>query len=145
MPRTGSCLCGAVTFTVTSEIDHAGACHCSMCRKFSGGMYIGIAIPPDGITFEGAENITKFTSSEWAERGFCSTCGSSVFYRVTALGPYHGTYHIGMGALDDPSGINVTEELFTDLKPKGYALEGDIKGMTEAEVMAMFASIAEEK
>lgn len=144
MSRTGSCLCGAVTYKVTNEITHAGACHCGMCRKFSGGIYIGIAIPPDGIEIDGAENITVFTSSEWAERGFCSTCGSSVFYRVTAPGPYHGTYHIGMGGLDDATGIEVTEELFTDLRPKGYALAGDIKGMTEAEVLAMFASMGDD-
>ena len=139
MSHSGSCLCGAVTFSVNSTLTEAGACHCGMCRKWSGGIYIGIRVAPDDITFEGAEHVTVFPSSEWAERGFCGKCGSSLYYRVTAPGPYHGTYHIGMGALNDTSGITVTEEIFTDLRPKGYAFAGDLKGMTEAEVMAMFA------
>ncbi len=143
MPKTGSCLCGAVKYTVTSEITHAGACHCAMCRKWSGGIYLGIAVPGDGMDIDGAENVTTFASSEWAERGFCGKCGSSLYYRVTAPGPYQGTYHIGMGSLDDTTGVTVTEEIFTDLKPKGYAFDGNLKGMTEAEVMAMFAQASE--
>ena len=139
MSKTGSCLCGAVKYTVSSDIAEAGACHCGMCRKWSGGVYIGIQVAPGDITFEGADNITKFASSAWAERGFCSTCGSSLFYRVTAPGPHEGTYHIGMGALDDTSGVTMTQEIFTDIKPKGYSFDGDLQGMTEAEVMAMFA------
>ena len=140
MSKSGSCLCGAVKYTLKSEISEAGACHCGMCRKWSGGIYIGIQVAPEDISFEGAENITKFTSSDWAERGFCSTCGSSLFYRVTAPGPHEGTYHIGMGALDDTNGVTVTQEIFTDIKPEGYAFSGDLQGMTEAEVMAMFAA-----
>lgn len=139
MPKTGSCLCGAVKYTVTSDITQAGACHCGTCRKWSGGVYIGIQVSPDDISFEGAENITVFPSSDWAERGFCSTCGSSLYYRVTAPGPHQGTFHIGMGALDDPSGVTLTEEIFTDAKPKGYAFAGELKGMTGAEVFAMFS------
>lgn len=143
MPKTGSCLCGAVKYTVNTEITHAGACHCGMCRKWSGGIYIGIAVPGDGMDIEGSENVTTFASSEWAERGFCGKCGSSLYYRVTAPGPYQGTYHIGMGTLDNTDGVTVTEEIFTDLKPEGYAFDGDLKGMTEAEVMAMFAQAGE--
>lgn len=143
MPRTGSCLCGAVSFTVKSDISQAGACHCGMCRKWSGGIYIGIQVAPDDIEFHGVENITEFASSDWAERGFCNICGSALFYRVTAPGPHEGTYHIGMGGLDDTRGIHLTEEIFSDLKPDGYAFSGDLKRMTEAQVLAMFAQLSE--
>ncbi len=139
MSNSGSCLCGAVKYTVTSLPSSAGACHCGTCRKWSGGIYIGVQVAPDDICFEGAENITRFKSSDWAERGFCGICGSSLFYRVTAPGPHEGTYHIGMGTLDDPGGLRVTEEIFTDAKPKGYAFAGDLKGMTGAEVFALFS------
>ena len=139
MSKTGSCLCGAVKYTVKSDVSQAGACHCEMCRKWSGGIYIGIRVAPEDIDIKGTENITVFSSSEWAERGFCSTCGSSLYYRVTAPGPHHGTYHVGMGALDDTTGVTLTEEIFTDVKPRGYAFSGDIKGMTGAEVFAMFS------
>ena len=61
-----------------------------MCRKFSGGVFLGLEVQPDDITFSGEDKLTVYKSSDWAERGFCSVCGSSVFYRVTAEGPMKG-------------------------------------------------------
>ena len=138
MSKTGSCLCGAVKYTVTSDITEAGACHCGMCRKWSGGINIAVEAKPDQVTFEGADNITTYASSEWGERCFCSTCGSSLYFRITMPGPHHGTYFFGMGTIDDPSGVTVTQEIFTDKKPAGYAFAGELEGMTEAEFMAMY-------
>lgn len=137
--RTGGCLCGAVTFEITSEVAETGACHCAMCRKWSGGIYLGVRVGAQDVTFDGAGNISIFASSPWAERAFCKTCGSSLYYRVTAPGPHHGEYHIGFGTLDDPSGMSLTEEIFIDRKPGAYAFSGKRPVMTEAEVMAMFA------
>ena len=139
MTHTGQCLCGAVKYTVTAELKETGACHCSMCRRWSGGVYLGLEVAPDAIAFEGAENITTFASSEWAERAFCGKCGSNLYYRVTAPGPHSGTYHIGLGTLDQPNGIPLTGEIFIDEKPDGYAFAGDTHKMTGAEVFAQFA------
>ena len=141
MSHTGSCVCGAVKFTITTPVTETGACHCSMCRKWSGGVYLAVAVPPDGMEIEGEENLTVYTSSPWAERAFCKICGGNVFYRVTAPGPMQGDMHVGLGALDDANGIALTGELFIDLKPDAYSFAGEgRKQMTEAEVMAMFAS-----
>tara|TARA_R110002051_G_scaffold67323_2_gene121828 strand:+ start:2857 stop:3138 length:282 start_codon:yes stop_codon:yes gene_type:complete len=90
------------------------------------------------MSIEGLDRLTTYTSSPWAERAFCGTCGCSIFYRVTAPGPHQGTYHVGLGTMDDTSGISLTEEIFIDRKPQGYAFAGDTRKMTEAEVMAMF-------
>ena len=139
MSTTGSCLCGAVTYTVTSDLTQAGACHCGMCRKWSGGIYIGMQINPKDVAIEGVENISTYSSSDWAERAFCSTCGSNLYYRVTAPGPHHGTLHMGFGSVDDPRGIKMTAEIFTDTKPDAYAFAGDLSRMTGAEVFAMFS------
>ncbi len=115
-----------------------------MCRKWSGGIYLALEVAPDAITFEGADKITTYPSSDWAERGFCSTCGGNLYYRFMGPGTHHGTYHVGMGSLDDPAGISVTEEIFVDHKPEGYALAGQLNGMTEAEVLAMFTDTGAE-
>ncbi|MEL6465897.1 MAG: GFA family protein [Pseudomonadota bacterium] len=141
MPHSGSCLCGAVRFTVIEPITETGACHCSMCRKWSGGVFLGVRVPKGGIQIEGEDNLTVYTSSAWAERVFCKTCGSSMFYRVTAPGPMHGEMHVGLGTLRDASGVPLTSELFIDLKPDGYAFAGEGRHqMTEAEVIEMFAA-----
>lgn len=136
MERTGKCLCGAVTFTARGIDSDAGACHCDMCRRWTGSLLITVG--SDDVTWTGEDKITRFQSSEWAERGFCSVCGSSLFYRVTAPGPYQGTYHIGLGTLDDPSDFDIKVEYFIDRKPETYTLAGDRKTLTEAEVFAKF-------
>ena len=140
MSQTGSCLCGAVKFTITTPIAEAGACHCGMCRKWSGGVYMSVAVPKGGMAFEGEDNLGTFTSSPWAERVFCKLCGSSILYRVTAPGPMNGEMHVGLGTLSDVSDIPFTGELYIDLKPEAYSFAGDGRHqMTEAEVIAMFA------
>jgi len=140
MARHGSCVCGAVSFTIASDIKETGACHCGMCRKWSGGVFMGIAVPPDGMALEGAENLTVYASSPWAERVFCKTCGSSLFYRVTAEGPMQGEMHVGLGTLSDVSGIPFTGELYIDLKPESYSFAGEGRHqMTEAQVIEMFS------
>ena len=140
MSRTGSCVCGAVSFNITTPITETGACHCGMCRKWTGGVFLSVAVPPGGLEITGEEHLKVFASSPWAERASCNTCGSSLYYRVTAEGPYAGTSHVGFGTLDDVSGIPFTGEMYIDIKPEAYAFAGDGRHeMTEAEVIAMFA------
>ena len=139
MPMTGKCMCGAVRYAIASDKTEVGACHCGMCRAWSGGVFIGLQAGKDDVTLEGADNITLYRSSDWAERGFCARCGSSLFYRVTAPGPMQGDYHFGAGTLDDWGGATLTDEIFIDRKPAGYAFANETRKMTEAEVMALFA------
>ena len=137
---TGGCLCGAVRYTLGEAPKTVGACHCGMCRKFSGGIELGLETPPGGITWTGEENLGVYVSSEWAERGFCKICGSSLFWRLTAKGPMAGMLSLAAGSLDDLSGLEFTSEVYIDAKPDAYALAGDHERMTEAEVMEMVAA-----
>ncbi|MGC3937825.1 GFA family protein [Roseobacter sp. EG26] len=139
MSTSGACLCGAVSYTLTDKPKETGACHCSMCRKWSGGIFLGIEVPSEAVSFDGAENLTSYTSSPWAERAFCKTCGSSIYYRVTAPGPHQGTYHFGYGTLDGATDVPLTGELFIDNKPDGYSFSEKTHQMTTEEVMEMFA------
>jgi hypothetical protein len=136
MERTGKCLCGAVTFTAKGLEPGLTACHCDMCRRWTGSFLI--ALGTADVAWNGEDKITTFASSGWAERAFCSVCGTSLFYRLTAPGPHQGNYYIGFGTLDDPSGFDVNVEYFIDKKPEAYTLAGDRKTLTEAEVFATF-------
>ena len=136
MERTGRCLCGAVTFTAKGLEPTLAACHCGMCRRWTGGPLL--AISPGEVEWVGEDRIATYRSSEWAERGFCSSCGTSLFYRVTAPGPHQGREHLAFGTLDDQSGFELNLEYFIDIKPEAYALEGDRTRLTEAEVFARF-------
>lgn len=139
MSKTGSCLCGAVSYTLADDPKEIGACHCNMCRKWSGGIFLGLEAPADTVKISGTESLSTYSSSPWAERAFCKTCGSSVYYRVTAPGPHEGTYHFGVGTLNDLGDVPLTGELFIDEKPGGYSFAEKTHQMNTEEVMAMFA------
>ncbi|RVT81960.1 GFA family protein [Rhodobacteraceae bacterium CCMM004] len=134
---TGGCLCGAVRYTLATAPEGYGACHCGMCRKFSGGIELGIDVPPGGLTWDADETLATYTSSEWAERGFCSRCGSSLFWRLTAPGPMQGLLSLSAGSLDSLAGLALTYECYIDSKPEGHAFAGERPRMTEAEVLEM--------
>lgn len=139
MKRQGACMCGAVRFEITSDVTEAAACHCGMCRKFTGGVFLAVTVPSGGLVFDSDDALGVFKSSDWAERGFCKTCGSSLFYRLTVPGPMRGEVYLGLGTLDDANGVPLTTEIYMDRKPDGYCFAGKTNKMTEAEVVALFA------
>ncbi len=137
--REGGCLCGAVRYRITKPVNHIDVCHCSMCRKHSGGVGLGLEAPTGGLEWTGEENIQTYVSSPWAERGFCRLCGSSLFWRMTADGPAEGMISLSAGTLDDLNGLPLKTEIYIDHKPDSYAFAGETKKMTQAEVEAAFA------
>lgn len=78
---SGSCLCGAVRFTVTLPTAYCAHCHCSMCRRNHGAAYVTwFGVRRDRLVLEaGAGALTRYASSEHGTRSFCSRCGSSLF------------------------------------------------------------------
>lgn len=134
--QTGGCLCGAVRFALAEAPAEYAACHCSMCRKFSGGIELGVQVPPGGITWTEDTALKTYASSEWAERGFCGTCGSSLFWRMTAPGPQSGMLILSAGALDSMDGMTFASEIYIDHKPDGHAFAGDHPRLTEPELLA---------
>jgi hypothetical protein len=135
---TGKCLCGAVRFTAKDVETHYHACHCGMCRRWTGGP--GFFASVSNVEFQGAENIQRYDSSEWAERGSCKRCGSNLFYYLKPT----DQYSICVGAFDTPKNFELAGEIFIDHKPDGYEFAGDLPQQTEAEVLAAFASDTEE-
>lgn len=143
MDITGRCMCGAVSYRASVTDAHLGACHCSMCRRWSGGVFLGVAVAPDAISFSGDEHVQIFQSSPWAERAFCRACGSNLFYRVTAPGEHQGIYHIGAGTMDDQQGLTLSQQLFIDQKPSGYSFRETTTDLTQVQVEALFGGSGE--
>lgn len=137
--KSGSCLCGEVEYELAEEPTSYGACHCGMCRKFSGGIELGIQVPPGGVRFVPTDKLAIYESSEWAERGFCMLCGSSIFWRLTAEGPMQGMFSIAAGTLEDMSGMTFDAEVYIDCKPASHEFAGERTRLTQAEVEAMAA------
>lgn len=137
MKRTGKCLCGNVSYVATIPKPAITICHCGVCRRWGGGPFVTVAAA--SVDWRGEEHLQTFTSSAWAERAFCASCGTHLFYRLTA-GKYAGHTALLLGTLDDPTGMSLEREWFIDRKPDCYALAGDHEVTTEAEAMAMFGA-----
>ncbi|UTV29500.1 GFA family protein [Photobacterium atrarenae] len=131
---SGSCLCGKVTLKAEQADLHVGACHCGMCRKWGGGPYLAVEAG-DQVTIDGEAFVSRFASSEWAERGFCSVCGTHLFYRLKDK----NQYIVPAGLLDQQDKLVMSHQIFIDKKPEYYAFSNSTENMTEAEVFAKYA------
>ena len=129
----GQCLCGAVRVTARAAArPRLRACHCDMCRRHTSGMFVSIETEADSITIEGPAR--RYQSSEWAERGFCGTCGSTLWYGTTG----DGVRNLAAGLFDDAGHGEMSIEFFADMCPGGYALTGDHRRLSEQETIALF-------
>ena len=86
MDWTGGCLCGAVRYRATAEPLRAMICHCATCRRVSGSAFLSfVHFPKDSFTWVSGEP-ARYRSSTFAERGFCSDCGSTLSMHETEEG-----------------------------------------------------------
>ena len=115
---TGRCLCGAVSFEVSCDRDHADACHCSQCRRWSGTFWASVNVPYASLRLTSGEgSVAWFRSSESVRRGFCKTCGSALFWHPDRHKEHSHMLGVALGALDSPTGVRVAEHIF--VKDKG--------------------------
>ena len=83
----GSCLCGAVRFTVRPPSLFCGHCHCSMCRRNHGAGYVTwFAVEKSQFRLESGEaDLARYASSDHGTRFFCRRCGSSLFCETSRM------------------------------------------------------------
>lgn len=127
------CLCGAVTPNVEAERSGFHDCHCGMCRSWHGGTAIASEVARRVL--EGEASVERFRSSDWAERGFRTGCGSTLFYRILAT----GRCVVVAGSFAGLERLPLDGEIFIDDKPDGHAFAGDHPRLTGAEAFAGFA------
>ena len=78
----GACLCESLRFEVTPPTKWCAHCHCSMCRRAHGAAVVtwfGVPVSSFRLT-AGADLLKWYQSSTQARRGFCSRCGSTLFF-----------------------------------------------------------------
>lgn len=131
----GRCLCGAIEVIAPNRTS-LDACHCGMCRRWGGGPALMIACGQD-LTLKGNESLTVHHSSEWAERGFCSICGSHIFYRLIA----NGDHFVPAGLFQPDIGFQLNRQIFIDRKPPYYSFSEATQNLTEIEVIAQYESL----
>ncbi len=132
-PIVGHCLCGAVRITVSGDYDpRSGACHCRMCQRWSGGLFLCFNAEKAGIEIEGP--VAVHASPDFAERAFCSVCGSHLWFRDT--GPDETIYGLMPGLFDAARDWPLRSEIYIDCAMTAARLSGDHPRKTRAEYEA---------
>jgi len=143
--RTGGCLCGAVRFEVNLTKREFGACHCEMCRRWTGSALLGITVPTGNIRWTGEEHIATRQTSSWAMRAWCRDCGSNLYFRVTADSQWAGDTELPIGLFDDANGLTLSNEIYIDHKPDSFAYAGEGRTLlTRQDCIDRFSQLASE-
>ena len=116
--RQGACLCGAVRFRTRGALREVIACHCTQCRKQTGHFLAATNVSDDRIEITGSEAITWYRASDFARRGFCSICGSVMFWKADS----EDYVSVLAGSFEKPTGLALTAHIFCADKGDYYEI-----------------------
>jgi len=111
---TGSCLCGAIRYTVNAPITELRACHCTHCQKASGASgSVNAAVPSSA--FKLTQGTPKrhtgvADSGRTLHRYFCGDCGSPIYSQRAATPEL---MMVRAGTLDDSSSLKISTNIWT--------------------------------
>lgn len=99
---TGGCLCRGVRYETWDEPILVAYCHCRFCQLATGApLNAAVVYERASVRFHGDEPAI-YTSSSIGKRGFCGTCGTTLFTRHYA--PEEGDFiSIRLATLDSPA------------------------------------------
>jgi len=110
--RRGSCLCGGVTYRINGPLRDVIDCHCTACRKTTGHYLAATQCWLDDFELEAAGSLRWYASGPQSRRGFCETCGATLFFEMQGS----GKISIAAGTLDGPTGLKTAFGIYADNK-----------------------------
>ncbi len=124
----GQCLCGGVRYRVRGRLSAGLECHCHTCRRFSGGLWHATGARRDDLQLEAAETLRWYRSSPPVQRGFCGTCGSSLFWDRDGV-PFLG---LTLGALEPPGVPALAARIFLADQGDYYTVGESLPGIADS-------------
>ncbi|HEX7873535.1 MAG TPA: GFA family protein [Sphingobium sp.] len=126
MSITGKCLCGSVSLAIDAEPITARLCWCRVCQSLAAGnAAVNVVFPTEAVATTGEvrwyESVAD--SGNAMRRGFCPTCGTSVF-SIAEVRP-HLTI-VRAGVLNDADSVSPQAIIWTDSAPKWSKLDPDL-------------------
>ncbi len=118
----GQCACGAVRFSADGPFREGLACHCTTCRRQSGHFIVATATDKSKLNIEETGELVWYRASDAAKRGFCSTCGSFLFW----LPDERSHVAIMLGAVDDAGDIRLARHIHASEKGTYYEITDGI-------------------
>lgn len=119
---TGGCLCGGVRYEVRGPLRDVIACHCVQCRRTSGHFVAATACHRDAFTLTASDTLRWYVAVSGFRRGFCSECGSSLFFEKEG----GGRVSIAAGSFDRPQGLRIAAHIFAGEAGDYYKIEDGV-------------------
>lgn len=130
--RSGGCLCNAVRFEIAVPEAVFDICHCGICRKWSAGPLMAVQCP-GAPTFTNLEGLAWYQGTDWAQRGFCARCGSSLFWRLAET-PDAMTI-VSIESFDSTEDFKLGRHIYVDAQPERYDFKDECPRVTETELL----------
>jgi hypothetical protein len=121
----GSCLCGGVRYEITGDLRGMTHCHCSMCRKSHGAAFATYAeVESRDIHFsKGQELISRYASSDSAQRSFCARCGSNLLFEPKET---PNQVWVAAGGFDSDPKAAPRAHIYVDSKASWFSISDDL-------------------
>ena len=118
----GSCLCGAIRFTISVPVTDLRACHCRNCQKASGAAGSVNAVVPSAAFSVNKGTPKRYTavadSGRTLHRYFCGDCGSPIYSQREATPEM---VVVRAGAFDNPGEMKIGAHIWTQsARPWSY-------------------------
>lgn len=96
-----SCLCGAVRLRAALPTKWVAHCHCTRCQRAHGAPLVTWAgFEATQVTVEDPAGALRWhVAAEGGSRGFCSTCGSPMFFKSAR---WPGELHVARALFTTP-------------------------------------------
>lgn len=107
--QAGRCLCGGVNYRIDMPLQGVLHCHCSNCRRISGNFVAASRCATSDLQIDDRGDHLRWHHLEFASYGFCSRCGSTLFFRAVES---QDVTSVMAGTLDDVDGLAVSEVWF---------------------------------
>ena len=127
MSVKGSCDCQGVVFELIGELRDVVFCHCSQCRKTSGHYWAATQVSKVNLNLIKATSLSWYDSSDKARRGFCSVCGSSMFYERKGI----DKISVSAGSLEIPTSLDRMRHIYVTSKGDYYDISDDLPQFEE--------------
>ena len=127
--QEGGCACGALRYRVTGELRPVVACHCSQCRKAFTNFGAFSAAWRGDLHIENETAIAWYVSSPGVRRGFCSRCGSALFWDRDG----NDFVSISAGSFDQPSGLKQVRHIYVDDKADFYEVPDGLEVLPQGQ------------
>ena len=75
-----------------------------------------MAVEATNVSIKNEQAVTTYLSSAWASRGFCSQCGTHLFYWVDQ----DNQYFIPVGIFEGDIDFEFARQIYIDQKPDYY-------------------------